>query len=99
MAFVGRDADLPQAMEPQRNLQGIGRKETRNFHQRRDIAKGLGLRSLLEADVHRCWPPVTPQETLSERRDIEKEKRQEEGKNYYKKSTYPAIMLLESGSR
>jgi len=51
-------------MEPQRNLQGIGRKETRNFHQRRDIAKGLGLRSLLEADVHRCWPPVTPQEML-----------------------------------
>ena len=41
--FYGCDADLPQAVEPQLNQQGIGRKEKRNLSPAKGHCQGTGL--------------------------------------------------------
>jgi hypothetical protein len=41
--FMACDADLPQAVEPQLNQQGIGRREKRNLSPAKGHCQGTGL--------------------------------------------------------
>jgi hypothetical protein len=64
--FYGCDADLPQAMEPQLNLQGIGRRETGNLTPAKGHCQGTGLsKSCQGRRPPLTGPPLYPRKYCS----------------------------------